>query len=481
MNHKNKRLPALILAALMLATVPVQAAEASYAPEIEETGNKISATQAEIDALNAQLKEKEKEREANKAAIAELEKQSALTLEKKYLLDSEMIYLLDQIEITEDIIAKYEASIATKKAEIASTEASIAEKKELFTEHLRNEYEQGSSKIKYLELLFNSSSIGDFFTNLHYVTSMMDYEQHLIKEMETLITRLESQTAELNTSLSEQEVYKAELTVDLAEVEELNKQTEAYMAQLMADEEMYIKFNEELDEESSLIANEIDQKAEAYESLVETQEALKKKEEERLEAIKKAEEERIKAEEEAKRREEEEAKKNETSSNQTTVTQKPGVSSAGIAYDNNSLGRWQWPVDYNKAKWTSPYGTRVDPVTGKKNTWHNGIDLALPKGNNIYAVDAGVVITSEYHRSYGNYVVVLHDNGYKTLYAHASKLLVEEGDQVAQGTVLALVGTTGKSTGNHLHFTVYKPGSAKKDVNPFSFYPTLSDGLKLYD
>ncbi len=483
MNKALKSITAISLAALMLtSTVSMTATAAkSYADKIEQTKDEISNSKAEIDALNNQLSKKEEERKKNQAALAELEKENQLTLEKKYLLDMEMNYLISQIDLTQDIIEEYKVSIELKKAEIAATEASIRKQRELFTEHFRNEYEQGSSKLKYLEFLFNSSSIGDFLTAMHYVASMMDYEQYLIKDMQTLIVRLESQNADLNATLAEQETYEAQLSADLEEVEVLNQQTEEYMLKLMADEEMYEKFNQELDDDMELIANEIEKKAEAYDALVKTKEELEKQEQERIEAEKKAEEERKRLEELLAQQQSKPNGGNNSNNNNSGSSGDKNVNAAGIAFDNNSAGTWQWPVNYHLGKWTSPFGSRTDPVTGEKDTHHNGVDLALAKGNNIYAVDAGVVITSEYHRSYGNYVIVLHDNGMKTLYAHASKLLVRVGDQVARGTVLALVGTTGKSTGNHLHFTVYAAGYNKKDVNPFNYYPTLSRGLRLYD
>ena len=97
---------------------------------------------------------------------------------------------------------------------------------------------------------------------------------------------------------------------------------------------------------------------------------------------------------------------------------------------------------------------------------HKGIDIASPSGTPIYAAQGGTVVTSEYGGGYGHYVVIDHGNGYKTLYAHASKRLVSVGEKVSQGQVIALVGTTGISTGNHLHFEVQKDG-VKLNPAPF--------------
>lgn len=107
-----------------------------------------------------------------------------------------------------------------------------------------------------------------------------------------------------------------------------------------------------------------------------------------------------------------------------------------------------------KGIFTSYFGGRDDPSTGVW-TVHKGIDIAADCGDNIYSVMAGTVITAEESDSFGNYVVIDHGNNIQTLYAHCSKLYVNEGDTVKKGDVIAAVGSTGDSTGNHLHFEIH--------------------------
>lgn len=113
----------------------------------------------------------------------------------------------------------------------------------------------------------------------------------------------------------------------------------------------------------------------------------------------------------------------------------------------------------------SNFGTRIDPFSGRR-AMHEGIDFIAPRGTPILAAAAGVVITSKYHPGYGNMVEIEHNNKTTTRYAHASKLLVKEGDIVRLGQTVALVGSTGRSTGPHLHFEVRVDGEA---VNPLKF------------
>ena len=107
---------------------------------------------------------------------------------------------------------------------------------------------------------------------------------------------------------------------------------------------------------------------------------------------------------------------------------------------------------------TSKTGMRIDPIDG---TWrqHNGIDIAIPTGTPVKAVAAGVVVYSGTRSGYGNTVVVEHDNGVITLYAHNSRIMVAEGQQVSAESTLALSGSTGRSTGPHLHFEAWQAGS----------------------
>lgn len=124
-----------------------------------------------------------------------------------------------------------------------------------------------------------------------------------------------------------------------------------------------------------------------------------------------------------------------------------------------------WPVK-NHYRISSEFGTRIHPIYGYAET-HTGIDIPSSYGNDIYAAANGVVIDSRWSDSYGNLIIVDHGSGYATLYGHNSKRLVAEGDTVVKGQKIALAGSTGWSTGNHLHFGVQVNG---KWVNPMNYF-----------
>lgn len=140
-----------------------------------------------------------------------------------------------------------------------------------------------------------------------------------------------------------------------------------------------------------------------------------------------------------------------------------GTVSAGIerdAYQDSNYPRW--PV---KAQISSDFGWRKDPFTGE-NRFHNGIDIAADEGAEVNASMSGKVIISDYREGYGNTVVLEHENGLTTLYAHNKENLVKPGDLVKKGTAIASVGSSGRSTGPHLHFEVKRNG---KSLDPSVF------------
>ena len=137
--------------------------------------------------------------------------------------------------------------------------------------------------------------------------------------------------------------------------------------------------------------------------------------------------------------------------------------------DVGSLTNWGWPTD---SGWTlsSGYSYRTSPINGSREL-HTGLDISgTGYGSNIYATNNGRVIIAESHYSYGNYVVIDHNNGYMTLYAHMSRIGAKVGQVVARGDVIGYVGMTGSATGPHVHYEVWK-GAKYNHVNPDVLYP----------
>ena len=121
-----------------------------------------------------------------------------------------------------------------------------------------------------------------------------------------------------------------------------------------------------------------------------------------------------------------------------------------------------------RASWyrSSNYGWRSNPFTGSR-SFHSGVDMACPMGTSVYAAMPGRVVETGYNATYGNYIILQHTSGYKSLYGHLSAILITRGSYVTQDSRIGKVGSTGMSTGPHLHFTVFKNG---RTVNPVALW-----------
>jgi murein DD-endopeptidase MepM/ murein hydrolase activator NlpD len=136
------------------------------------------------------------------------------------------------------------------------------------------------------------------------------------------------------------------------------------------------------------------------------------------------------------------------------------VAKGTIRQPFQSTGRFGWPLPPGRGTLTSRFGMRWGSM-------HNGIDVAAPSGTAIRAADSGVVAVSAYRGSYGNLVIINHSNGYSTYYAHNSRNMVKAGQRVEKGQTIALMGSTGNSTGPHVHFEIRRNGTP---INPLNFF-----------
>ena len=140
------------------------------------------------------------------------------------------------------------------------------------------------------------------------------------------------------------------------------------------------------------------------------------------------------------------------------------VSQSYAAAPSGAAGMFIWPTTVRTI--TSPYGYRYHPISGTYK-FHSGVDIGASYGSPVYAAAAGTATVSYDAGGFGNYVTINHGNGYSTLYGHMSSVAISSGSYVSQGQVIGYVGSTGASTGPHLHFNVYHNGSL---TNPMSYF-----------
>ena len=348
--------------------------------------------------------------------------------ERKIALEQQINSTQEEIAITEEMIVELEALIAQKQSDLDVALANEAEQYALFKSRVRAMYENDSATI--LELVFSAASFTEIFARLEYTQDITAYNKSVMENLAKTRAYIEDLKAGLESDKAEQENLKADL---VAKEAELVRQTEEVEA-------LIVELDEQIKNETLSL------------------EASKKIEEDYLKQIAAVQEEIRKAEEAERKRKEEEAKKKAAEE----AAKKAAAEKANESKYNGGQMKWPLPGYY---KISSDYAMRDHPITGKYGQ-HTGIDIPAPKGTKIKAAADGTVITVGYNTAYGNRVIISHGGGIQTLYAHMSKFDCKVGDKVKAGDVIGYVGSTGYSTGNHLHFSVLKNGNY---VSPWNY------------
>ena len=407
----------------------------------------LAVSQDAIQQANARVEELAEQIAEAKAELEALRVDQDSLIAQKGLLDEQMNLYNEQIEVLEGVIANLDDQIAACEADLSLLEDEQAEKYEIFKQRVRVAYEEGD--VTYLSLLFSANSLSDFFDRVEMTAAILEQDRTLRISLETLAEEIDAKQLELEADRAVQLELYASLDASRAALLVEQQEAEVMLAGLEEGEHENLQLIEEYEalwqeamaEQERLTKEYEEQKRKEEEAKKKAEEEAKKKAE--AEAKKKAEAEaKKKAEAEAKKKAEEEAKKQA----------------------ENAVYMWPTPG----FTWvTSKFGYRTHPVTGKVQSFHNGIDIGAYAGSPIKSIADGKVITSQYDSVYGNMIKVDHGNGVVSMYAHmnaASKYKV--GATIKKGTTLGYVGTTGLSTGYHLHFTIYQNGTA---VNPLLF------------
>ena len=408
---------ALMLLSLIASIIPV--AHAASSAELKQELNDLKAErkeiQSEIDNLEGQIDDN----------MSEIEK----IIVKKSAIDQEISLLYQQMENINQQITAYGLLIADKQDELDEAKARHAELSAKNKERIRAMEENG--KLSYWSVLFEANSFSDLLDRLQMVEEIATADQRRLEEMRKASQAVEEAQTALNAEKAELEATRAELDV--------------------LEEDLMVKR-----QEADAILVELNAKDDILEDLLEKQHDA----DEALQAeIAKAE----KAYNEQKKKEEEEERKRQEAlqqqQQQQQQQQKPDSTvTAGI--------KWTKPCSYIYL--SSPYGYRVHPVYG---TWkfHSGVDLAGPSGTPIVATRDGTVTMAKtgYNGGNGNYVTINHGDGFSSSYLHMlENLQVSVGQKVKAGQVIGYMGSTGISTGPHLHFTIYYNGNT---VNPADY------------
>ena len=369
----------------------------------------LAVTQADIDALKNDAADLTSQRKELESKLDALKDDKSQALAKKQLLDQKVTNTAAQIKNVEAQIADYAALITQTEAELLDAQQQEEAQYELFCTRVRAMEERG--KVSYWSVLFKAESFTDLLGRLDIVNEIMDADQAVIDQLQALQVEIEEKKASLEASKAESEAAKADLVAKKTELDAQRKEAIALVNEINDNENEYKETLDELD-----------------------------KEEERIQAM------IVK-------------KSKELAAQQ--AAQNGGTSNA-------ALGGYIWPVSSHYI--TSTFGGRASPG-GIGSTNHKGIDIGrVGYTTEIHAAKAGTVIVSQYSSSYGNYVVVSHGSGNTTLYAHMSSRKVSVGAYVNQGDVLGITGSTGHSTGPHLHFEISENGVRTNPLNYLTGY-----------
>ncbi len=407
MKKKMAMLLTVVLFLVLLSNSSSSSAATSFA---SITSDSIKEKEQQINAAE----EERKNLQDSLSNAKEIKKQ--LETEKKDL-ERYVTELDSQLQIIQDNIARLNEQIAQKEAEIEETQAELKKARETeaaqyaaMVERIQIMYEKGEST--YLQMLFSGDSLAEIMNQVEYMEQISAYDR---QQLDDFI--LNRQLIEV----TEQQLLTDKALLDESKAAVLSE--EAAMEDLIADKEQTILARE------GDIANKERAIAE-YEADIREQDEIV----EALEAAIAAEKKRI--------------------------MEENGVV---LSYDG---GVFKFPVaTYTRI--SSDYGMRMHPTLGVEK-FHNGVDLAAPTGTDIYAAYDGKVAAAAYNSSMGNYVMIDHGDNLYTIYMHASALYVSAGDIVVRGETIAAVGSTGRSTGPHLHFGVRLNGAYTSPWNYLS-------------
>lgn len=404
---------------LLIASVPITASSVYY-----DKADYNDIKTDDLEEMRLQLKEYDKMLAELKAKIKKAESLQTTADETRMLyLTAEAAYN-DQIKDLEKTRLYYESQLELIGKEISAVRVEYDKAYATFLDLLRMSYEQGSAN--YIEILLGAESFTDLLARIDRVNSLVRYSDTLLKNIDEQKNVLDEKYQQLQKDAEAHEIAIAELEAKTAEIEQWKAENEASLAAIEAEIEELTGAKGEYESLSAML--DADFEAEVNAAI---KEENKRREQLAIEKEKEEERKRQEALAEAIRKQ-----------------------------------SYLWPVPPSFNYLSFEYGVRTLSELGYYNKMHYGIDIPAYRGTDIYASKAGKVLIAKYHSSYGYYVLLDHGNGYNTLYAHCSKLFVKAGDYVDQGHVIAAVGTTGSSTGNHLHFEVRVNG---EKVDPLKY------------
>ena len=392
---------------VVMGLVALLGMETTLQTAAKSTNKSDLTSMAESTSLSEAEKEKkelEKQLKEAKKLINDLKESKGSVEDKVAELNEQLMNISAKITSLENQLTEKGNEITSAKAELEDAKA--AAEKQYEDMKIRIQYMYENSRESYAEMLLSSGSVSEFLNSAEYIAQIQKYDRQKLSDYETIVEEITRMEAQLEQDYADLETMKATVEEEKQYVASLMRQKETELANIADD-----------------ISN-AQSDAEYYEAEIQAQEELI------------AEIQRIEAEKAA----------------------------SGVVDNPYTGGAFTWPCP-SSTRITSDYGPRTSP-TGGASSNHKGIDIGASYGAAIVAAADGVVKSATYSSTAGNYVMIDHGGGLYTVYMHCSSLSVSVGQSVTAGQTIAAVGSTGISTGNHLHFGVSLNGSY---VNPWTY------------
>lgn len=403
---------------LVIGLLPTRASAASSS----QIRSQINKLQTEKKKIQSEISELKKQYEANNDEIKDI-------VAKKNNIDQQVGLLNTQVQNINDEIAAFSLLIADKQDELDHAQERYDVMNDEYKVRIRAMEEDGN--LSYWEVLFKASSFSNLLDRLNMVDEIAASDTRRLRELAKAADEVNAAKEELAAEKAELEVSRQELAETQKELDDKRAEADEVIKELIAKGEEIEGLKEELESEDEELLKQIAQMEKEYTAAKAAEWAA-------------------------------------YMATMTTVATVPAQNPSGGTTSSSTtvpVGSTSWirPCSYKMV--SSPFGLRNSPTAGAS-TYHQGIDLAADAGTPIYAARSGMVTASTYSNSAGYYVTINHGDGFSSIYMHMTNYVVRAGAAVAQGQLIGYVGSTGISTGNHLHFGIAKNGAY---VNPCSY------------
>ncbi len=408
------RLICILLCILMVGGFVTSALMMASAASSSQLKKELEALKNEAQEIINQGIALKKELDANAA-------ETQTTIEKKMDIDRQITQTQLEMDNTNAQIQQYNLLIAQKQTELEQAEEEQAEMNRKYQARLRAMEEAGS--VSYWSILFKANSFSDLLSRIDSIREVAEADQRMLEQLRKIAEEIAVDRQELEAEVTALEEAKASLAEKEAILETQRQEAEVLMKELKAAaDELNAEF--QANEEAEAAARAL-----AMEKQLEYESALSREQAAALAAM-----------------------------NQNNIAGSGNASN--VTPGTSGFVR---PLNYLTV--TCAYGWRNHPIYGDRR-FHSGVDFAGNQGDPIYAIAAGTVTSAYYNTANGYMVTISHGNGYGSLYGHMTHYIVSPGQSVSQGQIIGYVGSTGWSTGPHLHFEIHVNGAT---VNPMGY------------